>query len=422
MSGQQSLLFTDPVTIENVDGEYYKVELDFTQWSHFAVGIDYAMEILEVCPDYESMVDSLLDVSVKGGKGLPELSVLVSQAGDLLQNMPLQYVEEIAGMNMVFNSNVDQLGDGRLSSNEMLVFQVFHDVLDPACSAAAVYGDSSTTGETLVGRNLDWYDLPQLSGLHTVTLFNNGEDANSVIGMGFLGQVFTPSAFSEAHVSAAVLDSDMDIAYLPSAGRDAYLADMRYALETQDSVETVGASLLEHNYTHSFLTLLADTDTAAVLEADQEFPEAAGLRYADSVLREGMYWPFEDAVVAVNSNLLPGTTDNHTGVASNEKRFASYQTLFSEKLASGGTMDMADMQSVMSYTSEDGVARTSGAIYRSENDYPTVQSYVLDMGSLDLLMNFGPTPGNLPEPVYTSVFSGNPFTNFFSTGGTLAAV
>lgn len=422
MSDQTSYSFADLVTLERVDGGYYKVELDFTKGSHFEAGAAYGLTILEAFPDYEASIDALLEVSVKGGKNLPDLHTLVSQAEDLLQNMPLEYVQEIAGMNTVFNYDVDQLGDGRLSSNEMLVFQVFHDVLDPACSAAAVYGDSSSTGEIIVGRNLDWYNLPGLSEMHAVTLFNNGQEANSVIGIGYLGQLFPPSAFSDAHVSGAVLDSDMDIPYFSSAGRDAYLADMRYALETENSVEEVAAYLLDHSYTHSFLTILADEQTAAVLEADQANLEYAGLRYADSTLRAGVYWPFSDAVVAVNSNFLPGTTDNHTGWASNEKRFASYQSLFAEKLAFGGTMDMSDMQDIMSYTAEDGVARSSGAIYRAESDYPTAQSYILNMTTLELVANFGPTPGNPPEPVYASVFYGDPFFNFFGNGGSLASV
>ncbi len=407
------------VTLEWTDGLYYKVELDFTKGSHYETGAAYAAAIVDACPGYEAAVDALLKVSVEGGKDLPDLDTLIANAKELLADMPAGYAEEIAGMGAVFSYDVDELGDGRLSQNELLVFQVVHDVLDPACSACAVYGDSSATGETIVGRNLDWYDLEALSSLHAVTLFNNGENGNSVIGMGFLGQLFTPSSFSGAHVSAAVLDSDMNQGYFSCEGRDAYLADIRYALETEGSVEAVAQYLENHEYTHSFLTILADESVAAVLESDQERPDAAGLRYADSALREGIEWPYADAVAAVNANFLPGTTDNYAG-ASNELRFASYVSLFGEKLADGGTMDMADVLDVMSYGGTDGVAKSSGAIYRAESDYPSVLSYALNMTTLELAACFGPTPGNPAQPVYIEVFSGDPFTNFWAEAGAVA--
>jgi hypothetical protein len=121
-------------------------------------------------------------------------------------------------------------------------------------------------------------------------------------------------------------------------------------------------------------------------------------------------WEIPNTVVAVNSFLLPGTTDDFSGDLANEKRFDSYKTLLESKLASGNLLDMRDMQEIVSYTGTDGIAKNSGAIYRATNDYPTYQSYILDMGSLELVANFGPTEGNPPSPTYTQVFASNPFS------------
>ena len=114
-------------------------------------------------------------------------------------------------------------------------------------------------------------------------------------------------------------------------------------------------------------------------------------------------------MAAVTSFLLPGTTDNFTNDPANQQRFTSYRTLFEAAFAEKGLLDMQDMQSIVSYAGTDGIAKNSGAIYRATNDYPTYQSYILDMGSLRLVANFGPTDGNPPQPAYVQVFASSPF-------------
>ncbi|WP_029459148.1 C45 family autoproteolytic acyltransferase/hydolase [Solidesulfovibrio alcoholivorans] len=398
------------VTIEDVDGLYFKTTLDFTSGSHFEVGQAYAQAIVESKPTYGAIIDNFLLLSVESAPDHPQLATLVSQAKNLIADMPQQYVQELLGMTTVFNYPIDKLGDGILSSNELLLFEVVHDVIDPgSCSATAVSADVSATGATLVGRNLDWYDMPGVSELHNVQLYDNADATYDIVGIGILGQFFPISAFSEKHISGAVLDSDMQQGYFTTEGATSYLADMRYALEHCDTLDGVAYYLLNQQNTHSYIGFLADENTAAVLENDLEHPEAKGLRHDDSVLRDGTTWDYPGTLVAVNAFMLPGTTDNFTGAASNEKRFASYETLFESKLTANNMLDMRDVQDIISYSGTDGSASGSGAIYRATSDYPTYQSYVLDMGSLALVACFGPTSGNPPSPNYVQVFASSPF-------------
>ncbi|QAZ66408.1 C45 family autoproteolytic acyltransferase/hydolase [Solidesulfovibrio carbinolicus] len=398
------------VTIERIDDLYYKTTLDFTTQSHFAVGQAYAQAIVDIFPAYGAVVDNFLYLSAVSSPTHPELPELVAKAYDLAVGMPSSYKDELAGMMTVFSSPVDRLGDGVLSANELLVFQVVHDVVDPgSCSAGAVFAGASATGATIVGRNFDWYDMPGVSSLHNVQLYVNGDEANDIVGIGLLGQLFPASVFSEKHLSGALLDSDMHRDYFTTQGATSYPADFRYAFEQQDTLEGVSQYLLSQTNTHSYIGFLADVETAVVLENDLEHPASRGLRTAESPLREGAVWEVSGAVAAVNSFLLPGTTDNFTDDPANQRRFASYRTLFEAEFAENGLLDMQDIQNIVSYAGTDGIAKNSGAIYRATNDYPTYQSYILDMGSLRLVANFGPTDGNPPQPAYVQVFAASPF-------------
>ena len=397
-------------TIENIDDLYYKTTLNFTQGSHFEVGQAYAQEIVNILPLFGAIVDNFLYLSAKSAPETPELSTLITRSYNLISDMPQQYKDELVGMTTVFNYPIDQLGDGILSANELLVYEVLHDVIDPgSCSAAAVYGSSSATGSTIVGRNFDWYNIPGASELHNVQIYLNNDSTYDIAGIGFLGQLFPGSVFSENHISGALLDSDMKRSYFPSIGSDSYPADLRFAFEHYDNIGQISYYLLGQQDTHSYIAFLADTNSAVVLENDLEHPSSRGLRTSSSVLRDGATWEIPNTVVAVNSFLLPGTTDEFTGEPSNTKRFASYSSLLSGDLLSQGSINMQDMQSIMSYAGSDGIAKNSGAIYRATNDYPTLQSYILDMGSLELVANFGPTSGNPPHPTYTQVFASSPF-------------
>lgn len=397
-------------TIDYIDNLYYKTTLDFTKGSHFEVGQAYAQAIVDTLPTFGTIVDNFLYLSATSSPETPELPTLITRSYNLVSNMPQQYKDEFAGMATVFSYPIDKLGDGILSSNELLVYEVMHDVIDPgSCSAAAVYGTFSSTGSTIVGRNFDWYDIPGTSELHNVQIYLNSDSTYDIVGIGFLGQLFPASVFSENYMSGALLDSDMKRSYFTTVGSDSYPADFRYAFEHYDNLGEVSYYLLGQQDTHSYIGFLADTNSAFVLENDLEHPSSRGLRTDSSVLRDGTTWEIPNTVVSVNSFLLPGTTDEFTGELSNTKRFASYSSLISEDLLSHGSLNMQDMQSIMSYSGSDGIAKNSGAIYRATNDYPTLQSYILDMSSLELVANFGPTNGNPPHPTYTQVFASSPF-------------
>ena len=112
-----------------------------------------------------------------------------------------------------------------------------------------------------------------------------------------------------------------------------------------------------------------------------------------------------DAIATVNSFLLPGNASNHTG--SNIARWDSYVEQY-DTFLKAGKIGVDEMMKIAGYSGPDGKA-TSGAIFRSMDHYPTVQSIVMRMDTFETYVFFAPVgePPYLPD--YIKVFSGSPF-------------
>ena len=101
-----------PVSIQKQDG-YYSVTLDFTNTSHRDVGKQYAAAIKSTVPTYEANVDGFLKTNVDHLTTL-SFQILLTRAQAIYPQLDSDYQDEIVGMQDVFNSNVDILGDGIL--------------------------------------------------------------------------------------------------------------------------------------------------------------------------------------------------------------------------------------------------------------------------------------------------------------------
>jgi hypothetical protein len=395
------------VEIKKIQDTYYLVNIDLTVESHFETGKQYAEQIVAHIPDYESIIDSFISYMLGSMQQAIDIDmdVLISRANDIKKNIPKEYMEEINGMQSVFSYDKDVAGDGRLSQNEFLVFNVFGDVGRPTrCSASGVFGESSTTGHTIIGRNLDWNELPdsRLWTIQAVILLDNGE--KSMASIGYLGDLAFISAFNNDHVFTAVLDSDTGDPYPSTEGKRSYTMDLRYALENETTLNGVAGYMMDKEYTFNHLVFIADADSAQVLEDNIDSP-ARGLRTATSELKPGITWSQPYAIAAVNSFLLPGNEDNHTD--SNPPRWDSYVKLYNDFLAEG-KMGVEQVTKVESYPGPDGKG-LSGAIFRSRDHYPTVQSIIMRMDTLETFVYFCPVGTPPYEPVYLPVFTGSPF-------------
>jgi hypothetical protein len=165
----------------------------------------------------------------------------------------------------------------------------------------------------------------------------------------------------------------------------------------------------DKDYTFNHLIFLADEDAAGVLE-DNIGSKARGLRTASSKVRPGAEWSIPNTFATVNDNRLPGNFVEIPESPSNLKRWASLKSRYSEELKKG-KIGIEEMKQIAGYPSTDGNARSSGALFRSADHAPTLQSIILDMHTYELWVAFAPQ-GKLPlNPSYLKVFSRNPFIN-----------
>ena len=388
---------------------YFLVTIDLTGLSHKEMGRMYTEKIREAMPSYDTVMDAMMkdqfDLLKQAGL---TFDIVKDRAIALEQQIQPEYKDEIEGMASLYTDTKDVPGDGIFSRNEFLVWQFYADVVRPTqCSASAAFAGASASGNTIVGRNLDWYALREnsLAKIHTVTLIHNG--SKSIACVNFLGQLTPVSGFNVHHMFGAILDCETGDAYPPVQGKRSYHFDLRYGLENDTTIAELSAFMKDKEYTFNHLIFLADENSAGVLE-DNIGSKARALRTPSSEVRTGAGWGIPNTIATVNDNRLPGNFVEKPESPSNLKRWASLKNQYSTQLKSG-KIDIEKMKLIAGYPSSDGGAASSGALFRSNDHAPTLQSIILKMDTYELWVAFAPQ-GKLPmKPAYQQVFKGDPF-------------
>ena len=394
------------VTIKKVQGIYYMVDINLETNSHYEVGRQYAEQIKANVPDYEARVDSFLNC-MQQMLGL-DFATLRDRAFDISKNVPPEYMEEIKGMQSVFSYTTDRIGDGHLSQNKLLVFELFADVARlSGCSASAVFGNSSSTGKTIIARNLEWHDLPHsyLQATHAVVHIRN--ENKSLCSFTFLGMLGFISAVSDDKIFAALLDTVTDKPYPSTAGKRSYIMDLRYALENETTLKGIADYMSNKDYAYSHIIFLADENSAFVLENDIGSP-SRGLRSATSTLEPGLTWDHPNAIVTVNNFVLPGNAEPSLSDEDDTDRWKNFSTLYDKFLSNNGKVDVDKIKQIAGYYGENGTCAT-GAVFRPRDHYPSMQLIIMRMDTLETWVAFAPTGPQPSAPTYINVFKKNPF-------------
>ncbi|MCX6242153.1 MAG: C45 family autoproteolytic acyltransferase/hydrolase [Bacteroidetes bacterium] len=398
------------VEIKKMQNTYFLVTIDLTGLSHKDMGRMYGEKIRQAMPSYDTVMDAMMkdqfDMLKQAGLSF---DIVKQRAIALLQQVQPEYRDEIEGMASVFSAAKDETGDGIFSRNEFLIWQFYADVVRPTqCSASAAFADASASGNTIVGRNLDWYSLKDnsLAKIHAVTLIHNSN--RSIACINFLGQLTPVSGFNEHHVFGAILDCETGAAYPPVQGKRSYHFDLRYGLENDSTIESLASFMKDRDYTFNHLIFLADEHSAGILE-DNIGSKARSLRTPLSKLRPGAEWGIPNTFATVNDNRLPGNFVENPEYPGNLKRWSSLKNQYSSQLKSG-RIDIEKMKLIAGFPSTDGSAKSSGALFRSNDHTPTLQSIILKMDTYELWVGFAPQ-GKLPmKPSYLQIFSGDPFS------------
>lgn len=139
---------------------YYEVWIQLEQGSHYDCGKAYAEAILAIKPDFVSLMEPYLYENINSV--FPALegdyTVLQERLDDILPQVPEDYQEEMQGFAKIIATTSQAFGmDGAFSEQEVMLLNLIPDLIRPTqCSAGAVYGNHSVTGETIAARILEW--------------------------------------------------------------------------------------------------------------------------------------------------------------------------------------------------------------------------------------------------------------------------
>ncbi len=388
---------------------YYKVTIDYTNSDRYSIGKEYAQKVLEILPEYEQYADSfIVDSSTALNTQDPNLTydVLLERAKEIYKQVDSDYVQEMEGFaSQLSGGTTNVAGDGKISHDEYLLLNFNPDVstLD-SCSSIAVYGDRSTTGRTIIGRNTDWFpgNNAQIAYLNAIVYTKTGD--KQVVSVNTLGFIGYGVALSSDGIFIANQYSDIGEAY-SAVGKRSILLDIRKALETESTLDGVAEFLADPQklYGYHHLMVIADKNSMKVLEND--FERHRELRTESSELNPGITWDFTNALCAVNSFVLKGNFDNHTKMpldptkpnVSNLGRWANYKTLLAEK---GDTVDAEEIKSIISYCKPGAGGEDDGDIFWKY----TIQSVVYSFGENKLQVWLHPPGITFNEnPVYVEV-------------------
>ena len=336
---------------------YWEVHIDYTSGDRYTIGREYATKCLSVMADFEEGCDGYLAL-VAGliqhydSSITPE--VLIQRSLEIYKNIQPRYKDEIEGFASVMSGGTVNIpGDGKLSRDEILMLNFNPDVCTfTGCSAIGVSGNRSVTGQTIVGRNVDWFPVLEKKGLNanmdslpTNALIYRKTGAKQVLSLSNLGLIGVATGLSSDGIFAANLYSEIGCPY-SAVGKRSVMLDIREALETYSTVDEVGAFLGDPSriYAYHNNMFIADKHVAKVLENDYE--RNRELRVSDSELNPGITWGVSDAIACVNSFELKGNFDNHTTNPYETGRWANFKTLLEQ-----GTnpVNIDRVRTIMSY-------------------------------------------------------------------------
>jgi hypothetical protein len=412
-----------PVTIQADDG-YYRITMDYTTGvSSREMGRQLATQLRQTVAGYEANMTDMLKRQlmllsfVEPPLEQVDFPTALARAKTILVNVPTEYVEEIRGMQEVFNSAVDDPNDGILSANELLVIQLFPDVLRPSgCSASAALGDASLTGKTVFGRNLDWFSYPLVPASKIQAMTTIKKANSTLVNFTAAGLLPAGSTFNQHKVFGAVLDAEIPTVPYPNpAGMRSYVFDLRYALENNSTLQQVADYMTDaaHIYTFNHLVFLADANVAKTLENNVRQPNATppvrALRSSTSPITGRPGWNFANAIATVNDFRLPGTYFNPTDV-SNSARWTSFNDLFTRFL-SANKVGIDQLKSIAGFpgTNSSGDDEQGALFLHSDGSapsakYTTMQSIIMNMDTLETWVHFAPAGGPFPtNPTYRRI-------------------
>jgi hypothetical protein len=346
---------------------YHEITLDYTTGSptRYNMGRSYGLQTVALVPDFERIFDWYIYLA----SSMVPYQTMIDRALAIKNQLPAEYQQEIDGLASVCTGTENKLLDGKLTADEVYLLQVLPDVwISAQCSSVAVFGATSATGNTIIGRNLEWFGgLPHnyLSRLQAVVTVKN-VSGRHVCLIGYLGFLGCITGFNNDGLFGAIQVSSGDTSLYDATDKGSYNMILRYVLETRDTVVNAGNYLTSdtREFAAGHLLVFADPGEAQVFEYDP-----AGLRGMRAWNTHGLRdtWVDHDYTIgAVNSNLLSTLYNNHTG--NNVSRWNSMRTQLQSKLDDTSTPDKVtvdEVKRVITYYQGTRPGAVDGDLYRN---------------------------------------------------------
>lgn len=363
-------------TITSTDYESFKViELDFEGKNAEEVGIAYGKWIKENYPDYISDYTTYfmtLKSVIQQQYLYPTDEEIENRIAYLLPTIPQKYKDEIMGI-------AKGLGDSNYY-DLLLKMNLIPDVLRPvSCSSFAVYGDVSSTGETIMARNLDWWTFNILNKYSAVIVYRNQEGKNDFLNIAYVGIGSIISGINKNEMGAHIQDVGINTLFPYDGERYSYTFTIRESLENCENVNEALDLFQSRNFVYSFNTMFFDEDEGLAYERSVEAGNGTSLV---SVRTPGLTdvrteWGMPDRI-AVTNHYETTTMDSlqYNYNQDSVLRFERIRDLMTEySIDNKFTVDSA--KSIITYTGDD--INIYKSVIPGQGDYfGTQESYIYD--------------------------------------------
>ncbi len=127
----------------------------------------------------------------------------------------------------------------KMDETDLIAINTLADWIPGGCSSFVAWGDMTADGGTVVGRNLDYFDLPGLKELHLIIVRDvGGEDASGWISIAWPGLIGAYTAINEHGVVVAMHDVEVAPTQPTSRRRPRSLA-LRQIVESTDASNAI---------------------------------------------------------------------------------------------------------------------------------------------------------------------------------------
>ena len=185
------------------DGGIPIFRVDTADKSGREIGQELGTAFKQHFPDIEKRYDAYLSTFITQPLFNKWLQQRVQAVKPQIKQAYREEVEGIASRWQI--TTQDQLGDGLLSLNEYWFLLLIPDVgRQTNCSGFGVWGKASKSGQSVVGRNMDWHTNSDLRSLQAITVYHNKQ--GGMVNIGFAGYVGIISGFNQDGLYLAHLD------------------------------------------------------------------------------------------------------------------------------------------------------------------------------------------------------------------------